>query len=80
MTDHSVVFKTIDECITRVNEISSEVEKIEFKRKLLNSDVLQTEIATRRIMVLEKTCSKISLFLRKAVSKFLAVFTFLFSF
>lgn len=80
MTDHSVVFKTIDDCITRVNEISSEVEKIEFKRKLLNSDVLQTEIATRRIMVLEKTCSKISLFLRKAVSKFLAVFVFLFSF
>lgn len=80
LNKNSDVFKTIDDCITKIKQIEGDVEKFEFKRELLGANEEQTNVAMKKVTTVEKMCTKISLFLKKSISKFIAIFVFLFSF
>ncbi len=74
LSGHSTVFATIDKCINKIQEIEAEVSKIEIKR-----DILGAEVIPKKVGLIEKVCTKISLFFKKAISKFLAIIVFLFA-
>lgn len=70
----SNVYKTIDECTTKLNDMKTSASNLLLKRDVIHSDVIPEHVG-----FIKKMCMKITSFIRKKISKFISFFVFIFA-
>lgn len=70
----SNVYKTIDECTIKLNDMKTSASNLLLKRDVIHSDVIPEHVG-----FIKKMCMKITSFIRKKISKFISFFVFIFA-
>lgn len=70
----SNVYKTIDECTIKLDDMKTSASNLLLKRDVIHSDVIPEHVG-----FIKKMCMKITSFIRKKISKFISFFVFIFA-
>lgn len=70
----STIYKTIDECTTKLNDMKTNASNLLLKRNMVHSDVIPEHVG-----FIKKMSMNITSFIRKKISKFISFFVFIFA-